>query len=80
MCLTGSKNGIRKALMPSKRSHQDGQKYGEKKTYLDTPGSIKFISTSSPSPPPLPHMLQLMARILNKLKKDNFSKMVLQNH
>jgi hypothetical protein len=63
--------------MPSKRSHQEGPKYGGKKTYFGYSGWHQdHINFQSLPPLPLPHMLQLMPRILllNKLKKDKFRK------
>jgi hypothetical protein len=55
MCLFAlqvTKNGIWKALMPSKRSRPEGTKYG-KKTYFGYSGRHEVHMNFQPSPPSL---------------------------
>jgi hypothetical protein len=77
MCLTGSKNEIWKALgRPSKRSHQEGPKYGEKKTYFGYSRRHQEHINFQSLPPPSPHVATHAkdSTSFNKLKKDNFLK------
>ena len=54
--ITSLKNEISKALMPSLRSHPEGPKYGEKKTYFGYSGRHQVHMNFQPSPPPFTHV------------------------